>query len=211
MHLLNGTGFDRVLAVGAHPDDVELGAGGLLSRLSRAGKQVVIAILSAPTNTKQRIAEAREGARLVGAELVMLQGKEATRVEDVPMYKLVARLDEVVAQVRPEVVLAHAKYDRHNDHRLAHEATLAAVRRIPCNLLSFPSSPEFNIAWNNVGECFADISETIDVKIAALRAHASQVAKGTLDVDSCRDLARALGRMSGVGYAEAYQIIRLRL
>src|SRR5262245_9159111 len=103
MHLLNGTGFERALAVGAHPDDVELGAGGLVARLARAGKRVVIAVISAPTHTAERIAEAERGAELLGAELVMLFGHDDTRAEDMPMYKLVARLDEVVASVRPEI------------------------------------------------------------------------------------------------------------
>ncbi len=208
--LLDVSGSTRVLAIGAHPDDVEIGAGGLLARLSRLGHRVV-AVVSAPSETKERIAEAQRSAELLGAELVMLQGSDAMRVEDLPMYKLVARMDELVASVQPELVFTHAKHDRHNDHRVVHEATLAALRRTPCNVLAFPSTPELNAAWNSVGECFADITDTLEIKLAALRLHTTQVAKGIVDVESCRDLARALGRMSGVPYAEAFQALRLRL
>src|SRR5712692_3642177 len=102
--LLDVSGPTQVLAIGAHPDDVEIGAGGLLARLSRAGHRVVVAVASAPSKTKERIAEAQRSAELLGAELVMLQGNDGMRVEDLPMYKLVARMDELVASVKPELV-----------------------------------------------------------------------------------------------------------
>jgi LmbE family N-acetylglucosaminyl deacetylase len=209
--LVDGAPFERVLAIGAHPDDVELGAGGLLARLARRGSRVVIAVTSVPTLVDERIAEARAAAATLGAELVLLFGREQQRVEDVPMHRVVRRLDELVAAERPELVLTHSMRDVHWDHRLVHGATVSALRRTPCDLLSFTSTPELNAATTFLGECFADITQTLEVKLAAVRAHASQVAKGTVDVESCRDLARAIGRISGVPYAEAFGVLRLRL
>ena len=60
-----------------------------------------------------------------------------------------------------------------------------------------------------VGECFADVSTSIEKKLAAIRCHESQIRK--LDVDSSRDLARAMGRISGYEYAEAYEVLRVRI
>ena len=66
-----------------------------------------------------------------------------------------------------------------------------------------------NTQTRSLGQCFADISETIDTKIAAISAHRTQLPK--LDLDSSRDLARAIGRMSGFSYAEAYEVLRVRV
>ena len=59
-----------------------------------------------------------------------------------------------------------------------------------------------------VGQCFADISTTIDTKLAAIACHQSQLPK--LDLESSKDLARAMGRLSGFQYAEAYEVLRVR-
>jgi LmbE family N-acetylglucosaminyl deacetylase len=205
------TTYARVLSLGAHPDDIELGAGGFLARLVRAGARVVMGVLSVPTLAEERIAEARRAADLIGAELVMVNGVEPVRVEDLPMHAIVGRLDQLVARERPDLVVTHSIRDVHWDHQLVHNATISALRRTPCDLLAFTSTPEMNAASNFLGECFADITETLDVKLAAVAAHASQVAKKSVDVESCRDLARALGRIAGMRYAEAFEVKRMRL
>ena len=201
----------RVLALGAHPDDVEVGAGGLLARLARAGKRVVIAVMSVPNQSEERIREARASAEVIGAESMILWGAEPVRVEDLPMHQLVRRLDELVASERPDLVLTHSERDLHWDHRLVHRASVAALRRTPCDLFCFTSTPELNAASNFLGQGFADITDTLEVKLRAVAAHASQVVKGSVNVESCRDLARALGRLSGAHYAEAYEVLRLML
>ncbi len=203
--------FGRVLAVGAHPDDIELGAGGLLARLVRMGARVVMAVASVPTLPEERLAEAQRAAELIGGELVMLNGIDPVRVEDLPMHQLVARLDDLIDKERPELVITHSVRDVHWDHQLVHHAAVSALRRMPCDLLAFTSTPELNAASNFLGDCFADITDTIEIKLAAVTAHASQVAKKTVDLESCRDLARALGRIGGMQYAEAYEVKRLRL
>jgi LmbE family N-acetylglucosaminyl deacetylase len=209
--MIDTLGVGRVLAIGAHPDDVELGAGGLLARLTRAGRRVAIAIASSPNEPIERLREAREAAAILGAEVHVLFGAEPMRVEDLPMHRLVRRLDELLALERPDLVLTHSVRDLHWDHRLVHHATLSALRRTRCQLFAFTSTPELNAASNYLGPAFADISATIDVKLAAVAAHASQLARGSANVEGCRDLARALGRLSGAAYAEAYEVLRLNL
>ena len=203
--------YDRVLAIGAHPDDIELGAGGLLARLSRGGTRVVMAVCSVPSQGEERMAEARRGAELIGAELALVCGIEPVRVEDVPMHRIVGKLDEIIARERPELVLTHSLHDVHWDHQLVHNATISALRRTPCDLLAFVSTPELNAASHFLGECFADITDTLEVKLAAVAAHSTQIAKNSANIESCRDIARALGRISGVKFAEAYEVLRLRL
>lgn len=199
----------RVLAFGAHPDDLEVGAGGLLARLAQEGADVTLAVVSIPNQSEKRKVEAYAGADVLGAELFILYEDRECRVEDIPMHELVRRMDTIVGDVRPDLVITHSAHDLHWDHGLVNRATVSALRRSPCDLLAFLSSPEMNAQSRSLGQCFADISKTIDTKIEAISAHASQVPK--LDLESSRDLARAMGRISGYQYAEAYEVLRVRI
>jgi len=199
----------KVLAFGAHPDDLEVGAGGLLARLASEGDSVMMAVVSIPNQTEQRRAEAREGAKVLGSEIRILFDDAPTRVEDIPMHELVRRFDHVIGDFRPDLVITHSAHDLHWDHGLVNRATVSALRRTPCDLLAFLSSPEMNAQSRAIGQCFADISDTIETKIEAIGAHKSQVPK--LDLESSRDLARAMGRISGYQFAESYEVLRVRI
>jgi LmbE family N-acetylglucosaminyl deacetylase len=199
----------RVLAIGAHPDDLEVGAGGLLARLSAEGADVTMAIVSIPNHTEQRRSEAQAGAEVLDADLFILHEERPCRVEDIPMHELVRRLDTIVGDVRPDLVITHSAHDLHWDHSLVNRAVVSALRRTPCDLLAFLSSPEMNAQARAIGQCFADISTSIEMKIQAISAHKSQLPK--LDLESSRDLARAMGRISGYQYAEAYEALRVRI
>ncbi len=199
----------RVLAFGAHPDDLEVGAGGLLARLSNEGADVTMAIVSVPNHAEQRTLEARAGAKVIDAELFICFEEKQCRVEDIPMHELVRRFDQLVADVKPDLVITHSAHDLHWDHGLVNRATVSALRRTPCDLLAFLSSPEMNAQSRSFGQCFADISTTMETKLNAIAAHASQLPK--LDLESSRDLARAMGRISGYEYAETYEVLRVRV
>jgi len=198
-----------VLALGAHPDDLEVGAGGMLARLAAEGADVTMAVVSVPTLSSTRIREAKAGAAIIGAELFVVCEEREGRVEDVAMHELVRRLDALVAQVKPDLVITHAAHDLHWDHGLVHRATISALRRTPCDLLAYVSSPEMNAQSRGPGQCFVDITHTIETKLAAIRAHATQLAK--LDVEATRDVARGIGRIGGFAYAEAYEVLRVRI
>jgi LmbE family N-acetylglucosaminyl deacetylase len=198
----------NVLAFGAHPDDLEVGAGGLLARLAADGVKVTLAVVSVPAQSALRIAEARAGAAILGADVIVCEQREC-RVEDIAMHELVRRFDMLIADLKPELVITHSAHDLHWDHGLVNRATVSALRRTPCDLLAYTSSPELNAQSRSFGACFADITSTIETKLAAIRAHATQLPK--LDVDATRDLARGIGRISGFAYAEAYEVLRIRL
>jgi len=199
----------RVLAFGAHPDDLEVGAGGLLARLSEHGAEVTLAIASIPSDVERRRDEARAAADLIDADLFVVYEDRECRVEDIPMHELVRRFDTIVGDVRPDLVITHSANDLHWDHGLVHRATVSALRRTPCDLLAFLSSPEMNAQARAIGNCFADITGYVEAKLAAIACHKSQLTK--LDLESSRDLARAMGRISGYEYAEAYEVLRVRI
>lgn len=199
----------RVLAFGAHPDDLEVGAGGLLARLAAQGAEVTLAIVSIPGNTETRRAEAAASADVLDADLFVLYDEKPCRVEDIAMHELVRRFDNIVGDVRPDLVITHSANDLHWDHGLVNRATVSALRRTPCDLLAYLSSPEMNAQSRSLGNCFADITGHVDTKLAAIGCHRSQLHH--LDLESSRDLARAMGRISGYEYAECFEALRVRI
>jgi len=199
----------RVLLFGAHPDDIEVGAGGLAARLSDEGAEVTFAVVSIPNHTEQRRAEAAAAAEVIDANLFVLYEEKPCRVEDIAMHELVRRFDQIIGDVRPDLVITHSANDLHWDHGLVNRATVSALRRTPCDLLAYLSSPEMNAQSRSMGNCFADISGYVDAKVNAIACHKSQLAR--LDLDSSRDLARAMGRISGYEYAECYEVLRVRV
>jgi len=201
------SGPARVLAFGAHPDDLEIGAGGLLARLVQEGAEVLMVVTSVPTLSDLRVPEAARAARHIGAEHIVLYKERMCRVEDIPMNELVACYDSIVADFRPSLVLTHSDKDLHWDHGLVNRATISAMRRTPCDMLAYVCSPEMNALARAFGQFYADITTTINKKMDAIRAHESQLPKIT--VESSRDLARALGRLCGVAFAECYEVMRM--
>ncbi len=198
----------RVLAFGAHPDDLEVGAGGTLARLAKAGAQVTMAVTCIPAQFDQRHAEAQKGAEVIGAKSELLFQKQS-RVEDIAMHKLVGAYDRIVNDVRPDLVLCHSASDLHWDHGLVNRAVISALRRTPADLLAFTSSYELNAQTRAFGQCFVDVTQTIHSKMAAISAHVTQLPK--LDLEGARDLARAMGRIAGFQYAEVFEVLRMRI
>jgi LmbE family N-acetylglucosaminyl deacetylase len=206
--LVTKGGLRRVLVVGAHPDDAEVGAGGTLARLARAGADVTVAVVSVPQNYEQRAEEARRGAAALGARCHLI-AREAGRMEDTTMYELVRSLDSIVADVRPDLVFVHSQSDLHYDHALSTRAAMSALRRSACNIFAFSSSYELNAQARFIGQCFVDVSETLETKIAAIRAHASQL--DSMDLEGTKNYARAMGKKCGAEAAEVFELLRLIL
>ena len=107
-------------------------------------------------------------------------------------------------------MITHSAHDLHWDHGLVNRATVSALRRTPCDLLAFLSSPEMNAQSRVVGQCFADITQH-DRDQARARSRRTRRSCRKLDLESSRDLARAMGRISGYEYAEAYEALRMRI
>ena len=199
-----------VLAIGAHPDDLELGAGGTLARLVRAGARVVMAVVSLPGDHELRLAEAQAAAKILGCELRVLI-EAGRRIDDVKPYQLVGMLDEQVRELAPAAVISHSAHEFHGDHVAVHAATLAAQRvRFFDSFAYHPTMTRpLPVAFHP--RAYVDISESIDEKIAAIRAHSSQFEARGIDAEMFRDIARMQGRLIGVQYAEGLDVGRMLL
>ena len=201
-----------VLAIGAHPDDMEIGIGGTLARLSRCGTHVVMAVVSIPSNFETRVAEARHGAKIIGADLrVLLNGGRCCRVEDLKTYELVTLLDDLVQELMPAAVLTHGSADFHRDHVLVHNAALATQRLRFFDLFCYYPTNCRPVQTGFQPRLYVNVSKTIDTKIEAIAAHSSQFSCRGLGVDVYRETARAQGRMIGAEYAEGLDVVRMLL
>ena len=200
-----------VLALGAHPDDVELGIGGTLARLRRLGARVVLAVVSVPGDYNVRRREAERAADILGAELRILIDVPGKRIEDFRHCDLVALIDRQVKDLGPAAVLSHGSAEFHRDHVIVHEAALAAQRLRYFDFFTY--QPNFcrpvPVAFQ--ARAFVDISDTIETKMRAIEAHASQFSQRAIGTDIFREMARLAGRLVGVQYAEGLDVGRLLL
>lgn len=207
----------RILAVGAHPDDVELGCGATLALFKKLGHRVYILVLThgeASGDPKIREKECRTAARSIGAKKLFFGGLQDTKITD--GVETVMAIENIIDVVKPDVVLGHSSRDAHQDHRNAGLATLSAARNTKRVLLyeSPAALKEF------CPQVFVDVTSTFDVKLEALKAFGSQVSKVYFKGSDIRDegrkfpyvsnavegLARFRGFQVGVSLAEAFEV-----
>jgi LmbE family N-acetylglucosaminyl deacetylase len=202
---------ETVLGVGAHPDDLELGAGGTLARLSQAGARVVMAVVSVPNRLEARLDEARRGAAILGCELRVLIPDRCARAEDMKSHQLVSLLDALVKELAPAALLTHCVANYHADHKLVYEACMATQRLAYFDMFCYSptSCVPVNIAFHP--QAYIDISDTIELKMRAIEVHRSQFSGRGLETGFYREAANLMGRMVGVAYAEGLEIGRLRV
>ncbi len=200
-----------VVAIGAHPDDLEIGIGGTLAKLQNNGARVVMVVASIPKDYEVRLEEARRGAEILGCELKLLMDGGPQRLEDVKTCDLVGMLDGIVREYEPAAVLTHSDSDFHNDHLLIHKACRPIQRLAYFDLFSYHPTNCRPVPIDFHPHAYVDISDAIDAKMHAITAHGSQFGGRGLDTEMYREFAHVQGRMIGVPYAEGLQIQRMLL
>jgi LmbE family N-acetylglucosaminyl deacetylase len=197
----------NVLAIGAHPDDIELGCGATLLAHAAAGDTVTMLVLTGGENgpgTANRHAEQRAAATTLGAGLRWGGLIDCTLTPDAPTVRLI---ENVLTEVEADLVYVHAPDDSHQDHRAAAAAALSAGRRLSRVLhYQSPSTLIFNPT------VYVDITAHLSGKLAALKAHASQVELSAMvEPDAVVASARHWGAQARTGYAEAFAPTRMIL
>jgi LmbE family N-acetylglucosaminyl deacetylase len=162
----------HVLAIGAHPDDLELGCAGTLARHVAQGHRVTMLVVTSgqlgPGDASLRQGEARRAARALGADLVF-GGLPDGSVSD-HQLSLVHLIEDVVRSTGATTVYTHRQHDSHQDHRAVASASMGACRTVqPVLCYDSPSSLGFSPS------VFVDITTTLDKKLAALDVHQTQV------------------------------------
>lgn len=200
----------KILAIGAHPDDIEYGCGGSLIKFDRLGNEINLF-----TFTKGDLGgdpELRKKEQLLAAKKINAKvywGK----YEDtcVPTTKeAIEELENVLNEVNPELILVNWPDDTHQDHRAVAEIAISATRYIK-NVIFFevPTSKGFE---PNV---FVDIGDVLREKIELLETHTSQVFNTRIAslsiLESATSCANFRGFQGRVKYAEGFNALRLSL
>ena len=199
----------NVLAIGAHPDDIEYGCGGMLTKYAQRGHDVYLWIASEGSlggEASVRRQEQADSALVMGAREVFWGDYLDT---EIPLTReLIVRLESVIRRIKPRMIFVHYPDDTHQDHRNLAQSTLSATRYVP-NFLFYEGPTTQNFTPN----CFTDIEKVLDKKLACLEAHRSQVAKTNIEDLTILELAVSSANFRGiqarVKYAEAFQSIRL--
>lgn len=194
-----------VLAIGAHPDDVELGVGGTLAAHRSAGDTVVILTLSRGARGGEagdRQEESLAAAELIGARL-FLEDLEDTRISAAD--PTVSIIERVVTEVRPTIVYTHSAHDRHQDHRSVHQAATVAARAV--RTFACYQSPSATVDFRPTR--FVSIDGFTDAKLALLASFASQAGvRDYMQDDFVLATARYWSRYGGGSFCEPLEVIR---
>jgi two-component system response regulator HydG len=200
-------GREIVLAIGAHPDDVEIGAAGTLLAHRAVGDTVAILTLTRGArggDQAQRARESAEAAGVIGARLYLDDLEDTHIAEGDPTIGVI---DRVVAEVRPTVVYTHSLHDVHQDHRNTHRAAMVACRRVG-RVYCF-QSPSATVDYRPTH--FVTIDEHIERKLKAIDTFGSQTGvRDYLEPDLIASTARYWSRYCGGSHAEPFEAIRDR-
>lgn len=197
---------ERVLAIGAHPDDVEIGCAGTLLGHRRRGDSVSILTMSqggVGGDRQERVREAIAVAQLIGAQLLFADLPDTRIDAGVDTIRLI---EQVVGELDPTVIYVHSKNDGHQDHRAIHQATMSASRRV-AKVLAYQSPS----ATNDFSPTkFFAIDTVVARKVQALSLYASQGERSYLEpemvIAGARYWARHLAPRAK--YAEPFETMR---
>ncbi len=199
----------NILAIGAHPDDIEFGCGGTLIKYRDKGHRIYLLVMTEGgmgAQTSVRAGEQLSSQAILGAEEVFWGGYEDTHL--MADREMINKIEKVISTVRPVFIFCNFIDDTHQDHRHLAQATISATRYIR-NVLFYEGPTTQNFSPH----VFVDIFDTLDRKIKALEAHRSQFTKTNIEDMTIAELARSSANFRGiqsrVKYAEAFHSLRL--
>ena len=207
-----------VLAIGAHPDDIELGVGGSLAKFVEAGVAVRTLVLTegkeGNRHNVSRIDETKQALELLGVRDIFTEDFPDTRLHE-RLTDIIKCIETHVQEFKPDRVYTMFRDDQHQDHRTVFQASVVAcrgVRQILC--YETPSSlGEF------MPKLFENIEGYLERKITALGLHVSQRDRPYTQPEAMRTLAHfrgiqlgvSRGAQNGTGPAEGFISHRMDL
>jgi LmbE family N-acetylglucosaminyl deacetylase len=184
----------NILAVGAHPDDIEFGCGGTLIKYALKGHGVHLLVLTdggRGGEATERRREQEAAAKLLGAQQLFWGGYRDTEVE--VDRTLIQKLESVLHRIRPDLIVAPFGDDTHQDHRHL-SVSVVTASRYTRNVLFYEGPTTANFTPS----VFVDINAVLERKLDALRAHGSQVHRTGVEHLDILDLAQAAAHFRGI-------------
>jgi N-acetylglucosamine malate deacetylase 1 len=202
-----------IIAFGAHPDDIEIGMGGTVTKLARVGYDVRLVIATLPnfvrTDTKaERKQESIMSAKVMGCKTPIFL--DLSPEEIVFNRKFVTQISKIIQELNPEAIFTQWFGDTHQDHQSLTRAVVAAARdsndvfmyenTIPGGISEHAFRPQL----------YVDITETLEIKRNALDCFDSQKIRcGPLWIDSLVGRCSYRGYQMNAKYAEAFEVIKI--
>jgi LmbE family N-acetylglucosaminyl deacetylase len=209
----------NILAIGAHPDDIELGCGGMILKAVRNGHDVYMYALTqgeASGDPYSRTEELIQSAKFIGANKLWIDKFPDTQLSI--NSGLINSIENIVRKTQPDIVITHSSNDIHHDHRAVSSATIEACRFVH-NVLAY----EIPLTRDFKPQVFHDISDVIADKVSLISLFKSQRDKVYLNSNAIVGLAayRALqSRMNStsenreihmVKHVEAFEVLKISL
>ncbi|MBT2134058.1 PIG-L family deacetylase [Croceibacterium sp. LX-88] len=218
--------FGRVLVIAPHPDDEILGCGGTIARLSAEGQEVHVAVTTQgypPAFSEESVAQVRRemtsAHEIVRVSQTHVLDLPAAALDQVPASQLNAKLEQLVKDVAPDTLFLPFVGDIHGDHQLIFLASMVAARprhdKAPSRIFCYETLSETNwyaapVTPAFVPNVFIDISDTLETKVRAFAAFASQVRPfpDERSIEAIESLARIRGAAVHLRAAEAFVLVR---
>lgn len=210
----------KIMAIGAHGDDIELACGGTLAKAINNGHDVSMVLVtgdgSKDHNNKiirkddEAKIEALSAAAILGVSNISILGYKDTCVPY--SVELISELEKIISKFEPDIIFTHFVFDTHQDHIRTAHSTISAARRQNTILLYEPINPSGQGYMPFRPQFYMDITSEIDLKIDSLKAHKSQYEKYTDKwIDAVVARAKFRGFEMGVDYAECFEVVRAEL
>ena len=210
----------KIIAIGAHLDDIEIGAGGALSKLVTEGDEVKMLVMSESSfaDFDGHVLRTRDEAFEEGHKAAEILGTKDIEIldfpnKDIPYNSVIVEvIDSVLTRFNPDIIFTHSPYDTHQDHRNTALASISAARYFNNVLFYEPFHPAGKSYMPYRPQVYFDISETLEKKIAMLEAHRSQrVRYGDNWIKAIIGRAKFRGFECGAEHAETFECLRLKL
>lgn len=211
----------NILAIGAHHDDIELGAGGTLARLVKEGHKVFGIIL---TNSETHydiknihrtkstaIKEGKTAAKIIGYKLLETPKKLAANNGELQYNsKFMRFLEDIIDEHNIDWLFTHWQYDMNTDHEASAKLSIVAARHLPRILMYRSNWYQPDRSFNGI--MYSDISSTIEVKKLAIEAYAGEIKNRSREwANTFIDTNRSFGFSIGTAYAEVFEPVRFTI
>jgi LmbE family N-acetylglucosaminyl deacetylase len=229
--MLLSESLKRVLVIAPHADDEAMGCAGLLAKLSERDCEVHVMYMAVDgfhhygldrrTSYKERVVEIEDVAELLGCSYEIAYGDVdmIEKLDTLPKRELVDLFETKINEHRPELLLLPYREDYDQDHVATFEAAFAAARPIAevFGKWLVPHVMTYEMIKINWASeplprpvAYCDISGHLDVKLEAIKRHATQLRPSPhiRSLESVEALARIRGAEVGVEYAEAFGVLR---
>lgn len=210
----------KILAIGAHLDDIELACGGTIARAIASGHNVSMVVLSNSSYTfyNGKVMRTKKNAKSEGKKAAQMLGVTDFEVwnfptKDIPYdSRVVEKLDKKINTLKPDIIFTHWPFDTHKSHQNTGLSSIAAARYHNSILMYEPITPAGRSYVGFRPQVYIDISDYIDQKIDALRAHKTEYKKyGDRWLEGVTARAKYRGFEIGRSYAEAFEVMRYEL